>query len=92
MIWFGKKTTAVGPTVVGVKRPIVKATTVAVSAELDQVVLKIGSSEMRFHYEDALALSQWLRVRAKQAKAFAGDHSRHWSALGVLTDAEKTRG
>jgi hypothetical protein len=38
------------------------------------------------HYEDALKVSQWLRVRAKEAKKRAGDVSRHWSVVGTLED------
>ena len=35
-------------------------------------------------YETALQLSQWLRVRGKEAKRRAGDMSRHLSAVGIL--------
>lgn len=63
---------------------------IAVLAEGDRVILKIGNSEMQMPYETALTLSQWLRVRAKEAKRTAGDTSRHWSAVGVISDA--TRG
>ena len=63
---------------------------IAVAAEGDLVVLNLGNVEIKMPYETALQLSQWLRVRAKQAKRTAGDTSRHWSAVGVLTDA--TRG
>jgi len=63
---------------------------IAVAAEGDLVVLTLGNVEIKMPYETALQLSQWLRVRAKEAKRTAGDTSRHWSAVGVLTDA--TRG
>lgn len=65
---------------------------IAVDAEGDLVVLRIGNVEMKMPYETALKLSQWLRIRAKQAKATAGDTARHWSAVGILTDASVTRG
>jgi hypothetical protein len=52
------------------------------------VVLKVGNSELRLGYEDAIKLSTWMRVRGKQAKARAGDHSRHWSIIGNLTAVE----
>jgi len=48
------------------------------------VKLSIGNADIRMHYETALQLSQWLRVRAKESKRWAGDTSRHWSVVGVL--------
>lgn len=50
------------------------------------VVMTIGNVEVKLPYETALQLSQWLRVRGKEAKRRAGDMSRHWSAVGVLED------
>lgn len=69
-----------------VRPPQMKLERLEVREEGENVVLVIGDSEVRFHYETALKLSQWLRVRAKQAKKRAGDVSRHWSTLGVLED------
>jgi hypothetical protein len=40
-------------------------------------------------YETALQLSQWLRVRAKEAKRLNGDMSRHWSVVAVLEGLEQ---
>lgn len=57
---------------------------VDVRAEGENVVLTIGNSEIRMQYEDALKISQFIRVRAKEAKRKCGDVSRHWSALAVL--------
>ena len=57
-----------------------------VTAENDLVVITVGNSTMKMRYEDALKISQWIRLRAKQAKAFVGDHSRHWSGLAHLED------
>lgn len=48
------------------------------------VKLSIGNTDIRMPYETAIQLSQWLRVRGKQAKRTAGDMSRHWSALAIL--------
>jgi len=56
----------------------------AVTIEGDLVKLSIGNTDIRMPYETALQLSQWLRVRAKQAKRTAGDVSRHWSAIGLI--------
>lgn len=55
------------------------------------VVMRLGNVEVKLPYETAFQLSQWLRVRAKEAKRFAGDTSRHWSVIGVITDANETR-
>ena len=63
---------------------------IAVDVEGDLVTMRLGNVEVKLPYETALTLSQWLRVRGKQAKRAAGDTSRHWSVVGVLTDA--TRG
>jgi len=56
----------------------------AVQAQGDRVVLSIGNTDVGFDYETALQLSQWMRVRAKEAKKNAGDMSRHWSAIGMI--------
>ena len=71
-------------------RELLRRERIAVAAEGDLVVLNLGNVEIKMPYETAFQLSQWLRVRAKEAKRTAGDLSRHWSAVGVLTDA--TRG
>lgn len=54
--------------------------------EGEQAGFRIGNSELRLSYEDALRFSQMLRVHAKRAKRTAGDVSRHWSAIGVLNE------
>ncbi len=59
-----------------------------VKSQGPEVVLTIGNSDVTFDYETALKLSQWLRVRGKEAKNFAGDKSRHWSVIGVLSHAD----
>jgi len=59
---------------------------IAVSSEGDLVVMDLGNVQVKLSYETALLLSQWLRVRAKEAKQRAGDQSRHWSCVGVLHD------
>lgn len=57
---------------------------ISVAAEGDMVKLTIGNAEIRMPYETAIQLSQWLRVRGKEAKRTAGDMSRHWSVIGLL--------
>lgn len=54
----------------------------------EQVILRIGDAEIRMGYEAAIQLSQWLRVRGKEAKRKAGDMSRHWSAIAMLEHME----
>lgn len=62
---------------------------IAVSSDGENVTLTIGNAAVSFHYEDALKLSQWMRLRAKEAKRRCGDHSRAWSAIAFLEDAEE---
>lgn len=57
---------------------------IAVGAEGELVTLSIGNATIKMPYETAIQLSQWLRVRGKEAKRQAGDMSRHWSAIAVL--------
>ena len=60
---------------------------VSVEIEGELVVIKVGNSDLKMHYSDALQVSQWIRVRAKEAKHLAGDKSRHWSVVGTLHNA-----
>ena len=62
---------------------------IAVSIEGDLVVLTVGNTDLKMPYETALQLSQWLRVRGKEAKRKAGDMSRHWSAIGMIEGLPK---
>jgi len=64
--------------------PLLSKQRIAVRSEGDLVVLNVGNAELKMPYETALQLSQWLRVRAKEAKRRAGDVSRHWSVIGLL--------
>ena len=57
---------------------------IAVAAEGELVKLTIGNADIKMPYETAIQLSQWLRVRGKEAKRNAGDVSRHWSAIGLI--------
>lgn len=71
-------------TAIHAKQPLLTPQAIAVETEGELVAIKIGNSTLRMHYEDALKISQWIRVRAKEAKRRAGDNSRHWSAIAVL--------
>jgi hypothetical protein len=71
-----------------VNRNLLKQQRMAVSSEGDLVVMTLGNVDVKMPYETALLLSQWLRVRAKEAKRTAGDVSRHWSVIGSMHDAQ----
>ena len=66
---------------------LLKRERIAVTSEGELVVMTLGNVEVKLPYATALLLSQWLRVRAKEAKRRAGDTSRHWSTIGTLHDA-----
>ena len=68
---------------------MVRKTAWSARSQNDQVVLRIGNADISMDYEDALRISQALRVAAKQSKKFAGDISRHWSVIATLTNAEQ---
>ena len=67
---------------------MLKRERITVAIEGDLVVVELGNVEVKLPYETALLLSQWIRVRAKEAKKLAGDMSRHWSVVGTLHDAQ----
>lgn len=66
------------------KTGIMRRTQIAVTSNGDMVGIQIGNGKIEMHYEDALKFSQWIRVRAKEAKRAAGDTSRHWSAIASI--------
>lgn len=70
------------------KPPLMQPENIAVSSDGELVVIRIGNSTLKMHYEDALKFSQFIRVRAKEAKRRAGDHSRHWSVIGTIEGLE----
>lgn len=70
-----------------VNNALLKKERIAVESEGDVVHIHLGNVQVSLPYESALLLSQWIRVRAKEAKVRAGDVSRHWSVLGTLHDA-----
>lgn len=67
-----------------VNSPLLSRQRISVDARGELVRLSIGNADIDMPYETAIQLSQWLRVRGKQAKKAAGDMSRHWSAIGIL--------
>lgn len=60
------------------KMHVVNDNTVSINNSL--VSVRISNHTFSTHYRNALKLSQWLRVRAKQARNTAGD-IRHWSII-----------
>lgn len=56
-----------------------------VSTVGNRVSVKIGTHAAAVHFREALTLSQWIRVRAKQARNTVGD-TRHWSEIGKECD------
>lgn len=75
-----------GPPNAIVKPPILTPQQVAVESRGELVMIHIGNSTLTMGYEDAIQLSNWIRVRAKESKHRAGDVSRHWSVIGILQD------
>jgi len=67
-----------------INSPLLSRQRISVGTEGELVTLTVGNSTLKMPYETAIQLSQWLRVRGKEAKRRAGDVSRHWSAVAVL--------
>jgi hypothetical protein len=72
-----------------VNNNLLKREHIAVESEGDLVVMHLGNVTVKLPYGTALLLSQWIRMRAKEAKRRAGDVSRHWSVIGTLHDASR---
>lgn len=68
------------------RRPIMSKEKWKVSDVHDQVEIKIGNTTIVIHYEDALSIGLAIQHHGKQAKATAGDLSRHMRVLGTLKD------
>lgn len=62
---------------------------IAVRSDGEFVVACFGNVQVKTPYEDALLISHWLYVRAREAKRFAGDRSYSWHVIGTLHDANK---
>lgn len=74
--------------VVQIRPTLLKREHLAVNSEGELVVISVGNSDLKIHYETALLLSQWIRQKAKEAKRTAGDTSRHWSLVATLEAAK----
>lgn len=64
-----------------VNRDLLKKERIAVRSAGATVVMKASAAEASLPYEAALQISQWIRVRAKESQARAGDVTRHWSEI-----------
>lgn len=56
-----------------------------VDVENTRVALHIGNTALRVDHDAALQMATWLRMRAKEAKRWAGDTSRTMRIAGTLT-------
>ncbi len=65
-----------------VNRELLKASAVAVSNEGALVVWKLGTTTVKLPYNAAFTISQWIRLRAKEAQKTAGD-IRHWATVAT---------
>lgn len=70
---------------------VLKPHKVSVVCDGEYVLLTIHNTTMRLRYEDAITLSQWLRVKGKEAKRFAGDVSRHWHGIAIANGAPEVK-
>lgn len=68
---------------------ILQQLAVQVASVGEDVLLAVGSSSWRMHFETALLLSWRMRRAGKESKRFAGDVSRVFGVQGALHDAEK---
>ena len=74
-----------------VRKDVMKRENIRVESEGELVVMHFGNTEVKMKYEAALLFSQWVRVKAKEAKLWSGDNGRHWSVIGTLSDANDAR-
>ena len=63
-----------------VNSPLLSRQRMSVEARGEMVRLTIGNAHVDMPYETAIQLSQWLRVRGKQARNTAGERA-HWSQI-----------
>jgi hypothetical protein len=68
-------------------RAPLQATVCRVWSAGEDVVGRFGNVDVRLQFEDALLVSYWISIRAREAKQFAGDRSRIMRTLGTLHDA-----
>lgn len=73
------------PNTAGWRYPVnhdrLKKAQIAVRQDCGIVVLTAGTAQASIPFDAALQISQWIRVRAKESQARAGDVTRHWSKI-----------
>ena len=73
--------------VLPVNRDLLKAAQIDVRSEGGTVVFTAGSAMATLPYKAALQIAQWIRLKAKESQARAGDTTRHWSEIVVEHEA-----
>lgn len=71
-----------------VSRELLKLDQIEVDQRAGDVVLRFVRDEVAIPWKAALTISQWLRQRAKESKARAGDTERHWNKILQARDAQ----
>lgn len=71
-------------TAIHVKTPLEKFNSQQVGSEGRLVRVQIGNNTIRTHFENALKISQWLRLKAKECQRIAGDTERPWYTIAVV--------
>jgi hypothetical protein len=66
-----------------VNRDALPLARVGVRNQRTMVQVQLGAETATMPYEAALVIAQWLRLRAKESKARAGDTARHWSKIAA---------
>lgn len=60
----------------------------AVGYDGEDVKIKFGNVEFKFHFVIALKMSEWIRDAGHKSKAWSGDSSKSMIAFGILNNAE----
>jgi hypothetical protein len=66
---------------------VLKRTSYGTRVEGIDVVMTLGTREVRMDYDTAIKLAAFLGHSGRQAKRRAGDNSRSWIGCATLTDA-----
>ena len=55
----------------------------------ENVVMVLGNNKLELHFTTALQVNSWLRHAGSEAKLWAGDTGKSFSASGILSNAEE---
>jgi len=75
-----------------VRRDVLRLERIEVEQNFGDVRLRFEGAEMGLPWKAALQIAQWIRLRAKESKARAGDTGRHWGRIVAASDPSVTRG